>query len=543
MFFASIRRFASWTLLILCALAAAWLFLWNLGSLPLYIWDEPMYAGVEWHIVYTHDWFHLIDWTQPYFDKPALPLWLGALSMIAFGFTEFAARLPSALEGIATIVLLCLWARRQTGSIWAMPVVTVLFAASQFYFFHSFRSADTDSLLSLLMTASLFTYERSKESSRWMIACGILLGLLGMTKSVEMFVPMIVMGADAFLTGSWKRIRARHVMIGLLLSIAIVLPWHIAMLIAYGSWFWNVYVVELIFHRWDTTLNSPHIGWGYFFGIFQENLFPVWLIIIPALLWQIRALLRDRVRDARLLWTLWVLIGVWVITTAVSRQPWYTIPFCLPLLLLTTDAVVAWWRDTSADWLRSAAVVWIALCALVLRPCLSGICRPVAAFSHNDPLSIAVILVVLAITVHLFIARRMPAFSPWLQRCFLVVTLLILLLPALRANIDTINAFPRQPGGARDMASFLMKQSGTGKTLIVPSQLSDAQYRLGELYWLRAEPALNVIVAPSDAQYQREIAKQHTYILYSPATVGTPIPSGYSPVYVFDDLELLGKKQ
>src|SRR5215210_3359563 len=87
-----------WLLLI-----AIFALLWKLGAGSLTAWDEAIYAQVSKEIVKGGDWLTLHWEYTPWFEKPPLLMWVTALFYRLFGVSEFWARLPSALSGIALI--------------------------------------------------------------------------------------------------------------------------------------------------------------------------------------------------------------------------------------------------------------------------------------------------------------------------------------------------------------------------------------------------------------------------------------------------------
>jgi 4-amino-4-deoxy-L-arabinose transferase-like glycosyltransferase len=90
----------------LVAALAALFFLPFLGGVHLFDWDEINFAEIAREMIVRGDYLKPhIDY-QPFFQKPPLFIWLQALSMQLFGVGEMAARLPNALCGILTLVLL-----------------------------------------------------------------------------------------------------------------------------------------------------------------------------------------------------------------------------------------------------------------------------------------------------------------------------------------------------------------------------------------------------------------------------------------------------
>lgn len=73
------------------------------------------------------------DYGIPFWAKPPLSTWLSAASMKLFGVNEFAARLPSTLIGIGTLVLIWLWCTSHRGRDFALGVCAVLAGMSLFF--------------------------------------------------------------------------------------------------------------------------------------------------------------------------------------------------------------------------------------------------------------------------------------------------------------------------------------------------------------------------------------------------------------------------
>ena len=98
-------------LLLLTALAAL-LFLSGNSILPLVDRDEPRFSEAAREMLEQRDW--IIPWFngQYRFDKPPLIYWCQIVCYQALGETPFAARLPSVLFGIGTVLLIYGFGRR-----------------------------------------------------------------------------------------------------------------------------------------------------------------------------------------------------------------------------------------------------------------------------------------------------------------------------------------------------------------------------------------------------------------------------------------------
>lgn len=128
--------------------------------------------------------------------KPPLLIWLMTGSMALFGPSEWAMRLPSALAGLGTLLILILFVRRVTGSIGtALIAATILLLSPGFFGEHGVRTADYDAVLLFFVTAALqllyFAVHRARPDTRDLLAIGALLGAAAMTKSIAGFIPCV----------------------------------------------------------------------------------------------------------------------------------------------------------------------------------------------------------------------------------------------------------------------------------------------------------------------------------------------------------------
>ena len=91
---------------LLYALAGAFFFLPFLGGVHLFDWDEINFAEISREMVLTGDFLRVSINFESFFQKPPFFFWTQALAMKLFGINEFAARLPNAICGILSLMLL-----------------------------------------------------------------------------------------------------------------------------------------------------------------------------------------------------------------------------------------------------------------------------------------------------------------------------------------------------------------------------------------------------------------------------------------------------
>src|ERR1051325_11586576 len=84
---------------------AGLMFFVNLGDASLWDVDEGRNATCTQEMLESHNWIVPTFNGKLRVDKPALLYWLQMFAYLAFGVNEFAARLPSAMSALLTVLL------------------------------------------------------------------------------------------------------------------------------------------------------------------------------------------------------------------------------------------------------------------------------------------------------------------------------------------------------------------------------------------------------------------------------------------------------
>jgi len=139
--------------------AVAALFFAGLGHVALLDPDEGRYAVTAREMLASADWVVPSFNGEPRLNKPPLLYWLIAASFAILPQTEAAARLPSSLAALLTVLLAGWWAGRRLGPACRTPAMLALAAAP--LFFACARLAITDMLLTLFTTAALILWDEA----------------------------------------------------------------------------------------------------------------------------------------------------------------------------------------------------------------------------------------------------------------------------------------------------------------------------------------------------------------------------------------------
>jgi 4-amino-4-deoxy-L-arabinose transferase-like glycosyltransferase len=139
--------------------------------------DETRYAEIPREMLAANDLLVPRLNGVPYFEKPPLLYWLNAASLRVFGETPWAARLPTRLAGLGTVLLVLLAAREiGVGGHLHAVAAAVFFLAAPIGFLFS-RTNLTDGLLTFLFTAAMLAGRRAvlrREAGRpWLVMAAL----------------------------------------------------------------------------------------------------------------------------------------------------------------------------------------------------------------------------------------------------------------------------------------------------------------------------------------------------------------------------------
>lgn len=160
----------------------------RLGSYRLENWDEAWYADMMRNVVRTGN-LAVMYWNKfPLLDKPPLYIWFGSLSSLVFGLTEFAFRLPSALAGFFTVILVTKYAARRWGLLAALMAFGTL--ALNNVFMWRVRTANLDALVTFLITLVFFLSVSTYKKKYFVL--GLLFAFIFLAKASLVVMPLAI---------------------------------------------------------------------------------------------------------------------------------------------------------------------------------------------------------------------------------------------------------------------------------------------------------------------------------------------------------------
>ena len=265
-------------------LVAALALLFRLGGVPLLDPDEPVYAQTAVEMLRTGDFVSPRIYGDFWYDKPPLYYWLTAASIAALGATETAARLPSALFGIAGALGVYFAGRGMLGRRAALLAALVL--ATSLGYVYLGKAAVTDMTLTFFCSGALFAYYYKRYN--WMY---VSMGLAALTKGpVGIVLPGAIIALHLLLCGRLREIARLRLLRGALILALVAGPWYLAMYALHGAAFVDTF---LGFHNVTRFLQPEHASGAklyYYVPVLLLGFFP-WT---PFLLQALREAARQR---------------------------------------------------------------------------------------------------------------------------------------------------------------------------------------------------------------------------------------------------------
>jgi hypothetical protein len=255
----------------------------RLGTLPLLQPDEGRNAEVAREMKNSGAWLSPSYNGIAYLDKPAFYFKAVALSLAAFGDNETAARLPSALFGLALLAISFAFCRRVYGLRCAVMAVIVIATMPLFVVFS--RTIIFDIALAFFVSAAIFAGYRAEECEgksrrNWYLLGALAAGFATLVKGpVGFLIPTLVLLVFNRIEGRrgvWKRFFAP---LNLLVFFGVTLPWFIGLSLQHPD-FPYYGIIEESFHRF-TTKQFHRSQPFYFYALIVLGLFLPWSFILP----------------------------------------------------------------------------------------------------------------------------------------------------------------------------------------------------------------------------------------------------------------------
>jgi 4-amino-4-deoxy-L-arabinose transferase-like glycosyltransferase len=359
----------------------------HLGAFGLVGPDEPRYGWIARAMAATGDWVTPRLYGQPWFEKPVLYYWAGAIGFLLHLPAEWALRLPSALSALAAAFAIAWLALRHYGAnatrlIDPAVLAPLLFSTTVAAIGFS-RAATPDMLfsasiaLAMASAATVFRYGGylrpvspavagcAPRATKPLLLFGAFIGLGALAKGPAAI--LLAGGAVALwalCTGSWRAaLRLAHPY-AILAFCVIALPWYVLCALRNPD-FVRVFILQHNFERYLTPVFMHRQPFWFFGPIVLMALLPWTALLWPAGREGLRLWREKSWKDSPgFFFACWATFPLLFFSFSQSKLPSYILPAVPAFALLGAVALA---RSSDSDCSRIAiGITWAVLGLLAL---------------------------------------------------------------------------------------------------------------------------------------------------------------------------------
>lgn len=212
----------------------SYLFFIRLSWTSLTDWDEAWYAVISRQMLKDKDFLNSKWDNLPFVDHPPLGFWLMAISYSLFGINELSVRLPSAILGLLSILLLYKICQNLSFSKLVSFFSPLILGTSVWYVLRV-RSGNLDSILVFFYLLTIFFNLKSKQNFKYFILTLLSFGFLVLSKTLVGFsaIPLIIYHNFANLKQFKKN--SKIIFISISIFLIVVLPWYLTQILQYNN--------------------------------------------------------------------------------------------------------------------------------------------------------------------------------------------------------------------------------------------------------------------------------------------------------------------
>jgi 4-amino-4-deoxy-L-arabinose transferase-like glycosyltransferase len=324
----------------------AFLFFYGLAQFGLIGADEPRYAQVAREMLERRDWITPVLGSQPWLEKPPLYYWQAMLAYRIFGVSDWAARLPAALDATFLVLAVYFFLRRFRPG---FELDGALITASSAGIVGYARAASMDMALAAAFSIAMLGWwawrEGGKKTFLLVFYGGLALGMLA-KGPVALVLAAVVIVLYAAAVRELRLILKMLWLPGILLFCAIALPWYFAVQMRNPE-FYREFIVEQNLGRFSRNLYHHTEPFWYYLPVTALALVPWTFLVIAAVVQRIRlawakrrpaeAAEDDSEKQFGVFACCWLIVPVVFFSVSQSKLPGYILPAIPAGALLLTD--------------------------------------------------------------------------------------------------------------------------------------------------------------------------------------------------------------
>jgi 4-amino-4-deoxy-L-arabinose transferase-like glycosyltransferase len=329
------------TIFLFVVLSYIFFFLGN-GLLGLTHPDEVFYTQTAKEMLQHHSWLVPYLFDGPNFEKPILSYWLFMAAFSLFGVGSYSARLFPAIFGTIGVIGVYLMGRRAFADDRKGLYGALVLMSSLLYIGLS-RTVFTDMFFTVFIELSLasfyWAYLEKNENRKalgllsfWMMAALAVLtkGILGLG------IPLGVVVIFLLLRREMRFLNTASFWIGILLFLAVALPWYVYVIKAYGQTFIQEFFYNDHIRRLLEAEHKPNDKW-FFYPFSMIGLMMPWSIFVSLAIWRLPKNIKNNSQPIYMFLAVWLGVTFCIFQAAHSKLVSYIFPLFPALALMTGD--------------------------------------------------------------------------------------------------------------------------------------------------------------------------------------------------------------
>ena len=422
------------------------LFFFGLAYFGLLGADEPRYAQVAREMLARHDWITPTLGGKPWLEKPALYYWQAMLAYRVFGVSDWAARLPSAVDATLMVVAVYLFLRRFR---FGFQLDGALIVASASGVIGFARAASMDMPLAATFTIAMLAWYAWYESASkpYLALSYVCLGLAMLAKGpVAPFLAAAILLIFAVAKGDYRLVTRTMWIPGVALFLLTALPWYVAVQLR-NPQFFRVFILEHNLARFGKDLYHHTQPFWYYLPVILLALVPWTMFVSTALIETVRVWWKEKrelfqSEDALPAFlVIWLFVPIVFFSFSSSKLPGYILPALPAGTLLLAEYV----RRHVIDDDRPSLPLIVLHSLIAALPVFAALTLQYVVFHHRLPwsretaiaLGFAVVLTIgIAVTLRRPLGLRILRFVTLVPVVLAVGTVLRLGSPSLDATLS-----------------------------------------------------------------------------------------------------------
>jgi len=324
----------------------AFLFFYGLAQFGLIGADEPRYAQVAHEMLQRRDWITPVLGGQPWLEKPPLYYWQAMLAYTIFGVSDWAARLPSAIDATFLVLAVYFFLRRfRPGCELDGALITASSAGIVGYA----HAASMDMALATTFAIGMLNWWAWRETKSKIHLANFygFLALGTLAKGpVAPFLAAVIILLYASLTRELRVALKTFWLPGIVLFCVIALPWYFAVQMR-NPGFFREFIVEHNLERFSKNVYHHTEPFWYYLPVAALALVPWTVFVTDAFVQPVRRWWSHRksigVADGDLenrfsmFACCWLVVPVVFFSISQSKLPGYILPATPAGALLLVD--------------------------------------------------------------------------------------------------------------------------------------------------------------------------------------------------------------